>query len=283
MFWDAASSIPIQRLGVLCDEGEEGADTGVDTRVSRSSAAVAERNDTDKGLGGIDKRAARVPLARVLATGGKTSADHVVGDGRAVAGAAAGAGHDGNADLVEGVGAAATGAESAPAGNGDGGTGSRVRARGWEADVFDGVAGGDGGRQLPDGNIVVLAGAAVVGVNVDGGDSDDSATRGAAQGTGADGESADGANDGAHGAVSSSDNSVAVDERTTADVGSADLERDNVGELARGSGGSTNNVLIRSVGRELDVGVLGSRNSKSERWERESDDGLETHDEDAGC
>jgi len=82
--------------------------------------------------------------------------------------------------------------------------------------------------------------------------------------------------------VSSSNNGVGVDERTTAEVGSADLKRANVGELARGGGSSTNNVLIRSVGRELEAGVLRSGNRKSERWERKGDDGLETHDEDAG-
>ena len=102
------------------------------------------------------------------------------------------------------------------------------------------------------------------------------------QRTDTDFETADGANDGAHGAVSSSDDSVGVQERTTAEVGSAALERDNVGELARGGGGSTNNVLIRSVGRKPKVGVLRSGNGKSKRWERKGDDGLETHDEDAG-
>jgi len=82
--------------------------------------------------------------------------------------------------------------------------------------------------------------------------------------------------------VSSSDNGVGVDERATAEMLSANLKRGNVGELARGGGSSTNNVLIRSVGGELEAGVLGSGNRKSERWERKGDDGLETHDEDGG-
>jgi len=174
-------SIPsIQRLVVLLDEGEEGADAGVDTRVVSESAAIAERNDTDKSLGGIDKRATRVTLAGVLATGGKTSADHVVGE-VGVAVAAGGAGDDGHANLVERVGAGVgTGALSAPASNSDGGTGSRVRARSSEADVANGAAGRDRGRELPDGNVSVLGAGPVVGVDDDGRDTDESATGGAA-------------------------------------------------------------------------------------------------------
>ena len=170
----------LQRLVVLLDEGEGGADAGVDTRVVGESAALAEGNDTDKSLGGIDKRAARVTLARVLATGGKTSADHVVGE-VGVAVAAGGAGDNGHADLVERVGAGVgTGALGAPASNSDGGTGSRVGARGREADVANGAAGRDRGRELPDGNVIVRSSGVVAGVEDDGRDTDKSATGGAA-------------------------------------------------------------------------------------------------------
>jgi len=89
----------LQRLVVLPDEGKVAADAGVDTRVVGESAALAEGNNTDKSLGSIDKRAARVTLARVLAPGGKTSADHVVGE-VGVAVAAGGAGDNRHADLV---------------------------------------------------------------------------------------------------------------------------------------------------------------------------------------
>ena len=79
--------------------------------------------------------------------------------------------------------------------------------------------------------------------------------------------------------MSGSDDSVGVDERSTAEVGSTALERDDEGELGRTSGSSTNNVLIRSILREGVVRVLGSGSRKSERGKRNSDEGCETHSE----
>jgi len=96
-------------------------------------------------------------------------------------------------------------------------------------------------------------------VDGDGGDTNEYATRVPVQATSADAETTDGANDGADGAVGGGDDSVGVQERTTAEVGAASLKTDNVGELARTSGSSTNNSLLRSVLGERVVGVLGGR------------------------
>jgi hypothetical protein len=79
--------------------------------------------------------------------------------------------------------------------------------------------------------------------------------------------------------VGSSDDSVGVDERSTTEVGSTALKRDDEGELGRSSGSSTNNVLIRSILREGVVGVLGRGRRKSQRGKRNSDEGCETHGE----
>ena len=79
------------------------------------------------------------------------------------------------------------------------------------------------------------------------------------------------ANDIANRAVGSSDNGVAVDEGSTADVAAADLERGNEGELASRSSGSANNVLLRSII------PLGSRSSRDERGKGNGEDNFETH------
>lgn len=84
------------------------------------------------------------------------------------------------------------------------------------------------------------------------------------------------ANDIANRAVGSSDNGVAVDEGSTADVAAADLERGNEGELASRGGSSTNNGVLGSV-VPGEVGVLGSGSSQDERGKRSSEDGFETH------
>lgn len=79
--------------------------------------------------------------------------------------------------------------------------------------------------------------------------------------------------------MSSSDDSGGVQERTTAEMLSVLLKADNEGEVARGSGSSTDNVVNGSILGELVLGVLRSRSSKDERRERDGDDGLETHDD----
>lgn len=164
---------------VLVDEGEEVGDAGVDTGEVRPGAAVAPRNDTDKSLGGIDERAARVALARVLSTRGLTGADHVGGDGLGgVQRLAGGARDNGHADLEERAGDTATLASSAPTSNGNGGSRSGVAARGGEASVGNVTTSGDGSGQLPDGDVVVVAVGVVVGVDVDGRDGGGAAARG---------------------------------------------------------------------------------------------------------
>jgi hypothetical protein len=47
-------------------------------------------------------------------------------------------------------------------------------------EVADGAAGGDGGAELPDGNVVVLARGPVAGVDGHGGDADEGAAGGTA-------------------------------------------------------------------------------------------------------
>lgn len=79
--------------------------------------------------------------------------------------------------------------------------------------------------------------------------------------------------------MSSSDDGSRVQQRATAEVGSAALKADNEGELARRGSGSTNNVVSGSILRELVVGVLRSGSRKDERRKCDCDDGLETHDD----
>lgn len=79
--------------------------------------------------------------------------------------------------------------------------------------------------------------------------------------------------------MSSSYDGSGIQQRATAEVGSAALKADNEGELASRGCGSTNNVVSGSILGELEVGVLGSRSSKDERRKRDCDDGLETHDD----
>lgn len=109
------------------------------------------------------------------------SADHVGGDVLLgvlrLAGAACNNGH---ADLEERAGTAAALAGSAPASNGNSGSSSGVAARGGEISVGNVATGGDGGSQLPDGNVEVMVFVVVdvVGVDVDGRDGGGGAARG---------------------------------------------------------------------------------------------------------
>ena len=146
-------------LQVLVDERELGADASVDTSVATASTAVTERHDTDKGLGASgDEGTSRVALAAVLSTGGLGGADHVVGDAAGtVLGLAGGAGDDRDVDVAEGGGAGSAFGGGAPTGHGDGRARSGVRAGGREAHVADGGARWDGGGELEDGNVVVVA------------------------------------------------------------------------------------------------------------------------------
>lgn len=286
-----------QYLQVGGDEGQDGggANTSVDTGLSSCGAALAPGDETDQLLAGVDDGAAGVTLAGVLATGGKTSADHVGGDGRgAVVGTAGGAGNDGHINLLESGGqSGATGRESSPSSNSGGGAGSRVGAGGGQSGVADGGARGEGGGELPDGNITVVGVGVVCGVDFDRGDLDKGSTGSAALcgmlvfywfecrimvtyvGSSADG---DGRSSLADTAVSSGDDSVGVQEGTAAEVATALLERDDVGELGSSSGGSTNDVL---VGTLLEVGlsgVLGSWEGRNETGGREgNEDFLDLH------
>lgn len=185
----------IQRLNRV-DEREQSGGASVYAREVGLSAAIAPRNETNEGLGGVDNRTARVTLARVTATSSKTSTEHVVGDGRgSVGGAARGAGDDRDGDLVESVGAAATLSKSTPSGDGRSGSSSGVGSRSREGCVADGAAGRNSSRELPDGDIEVLGRAAVTGVDGDGGDADQCSAGALAQATSADAETANSAND----------------------------------------------------------------------------------------
>jgi hypothetical protein len=79
--------------------------------------------------------------------------------------------------------------------------------------------------------------------------------------------------------VGSGDDGVGVQEGTTAEVGSTALKRDDVGELASGSGSSANDVLSGNIIREGVVGVLRSGRRKNECGKRNSEEGCETHGE----
>lgn len=147
---------PLLQVGV--DESQECADTGVNTGQARASTSVTPRNNTKEDAGSsVNDRATAVTLAGVLASGSDTSAEHAVSDlGGAVVLAASGTGDDGHIDLAEGGGeAGATLGCGSPSCNGSGGAGGRVRAGGGKDRVLDGGASGNGGCELPDGDVVV--------------------------------------------------------------------------------------------------------------------------------
>jgi hypothetical protein len=154
------------------DPRDEGADTGVDTRVVGTSASLAPRDDTEKLAGRVDDRAARVTLASITSTTRVASAEHGRGDVTAVLAVAGAAGDNGHGDLAEGSNDAAALAGGAPAGDGGGDAGGGVGARGGEADVGDAAAGLDGAGQAPEGDVVAEGAAAVAGVDEDLADAD---------------------------------------------------------------------------------------------------------------
>jgi hypothetical protein len=172
-------------LQVAGDEAVEEGKTkvGVDTWRTGSSAALTPRNNTDLDLGaGVDDGTARVTLARVLSTLGKTSAEHGGGDGTvAVVGVAGSTADDGNVDLeeVDGEGRA-TGGGGSPASNGEASSGSGVGARAGELGVRDGGGGGDGAGKLHDRHVVVVGTSVVAGVDLDGWNLDNGSSGGAA-------------------------------------------------------------------------------------------------------
>jgi hypothetical protein len=66
---------------------------------------------------------------------------------------------------------------SLPAVYGSSGTGSRVRARSSESCIADSGAGWDGSRELQDSHVAVRGGIVVVGVDRNGGNTDDGSAR----------------------------------------------------------------------------------------------------------
>jgi hypothetical protein len=95
----------ILHLQVGVDESEKSRQTSVDTRLTGLSTSITPRNGTNQSLASIDNGATAVTLARVLASGSQTSAEHGVGDlRRAVVGTAISAGDDRNGDLAESSG-----------------------------------------------------------------------------------------------------------------------------------------------------------------------------------
>jgi hypothetical protein len=112
VFLDLSTFLQVGR-----DERSKRANPGVDTGEVGLSAALTPRDDTDELLGGGDDGAARVTLARVLSTGGETSAEHLLGNGEANGGvlaAASGACNNGHIDLAERGRATATLSSSTP-------------------------------------------------------------------------------------------------------------------------------------------------------------------------
>ena len=70
--------------------------------------------------------------------------------------------------------------DDVPASDGETGAGSRVGAGGRQLSIRDGRAGGDGSRELHDGNIVVVGSGRVGWVDLDGRNADNGSSRSAA-------------------------------------------------------------------------------------------------------
>jgi hypothetical protein len=141
-----------------------------------------------------------------------------------------------------------------PASYSSNGFGSGVRVRFGQLCVADGGVGGDVGRELPDGNITVESGAREAGVGADRGNLDENTSGCAVLQTSQsrllrssrelgtyERSSADtkGRCLLVNRAVSSCDDCVGIQQRTTAEVGATLLERHDEGEVASGSGLST--------------------------------------------
>ena len=177
-------------LQVSSDEAAESslANVGVDARGVGRSAALTPGDGSEKDLGAlVDNGAARVTLARVLATRSQTGAEHLGGDGGgAVRSLARAARDDGDVDLEEVGGEGRTARRSGapremvsyafaeesgktlPAGNGKGGSGSGVGARGRQRGVSDGRTRWDGSSKLHDGEVTVVGARSVARVDLDG-------------------------------------------------------------------------------------------------------------------
>jgi hypothetical protein len=174
----------VQYLQVAGDEAVHAsqANVGVDTGGTGGGATLTPGNNTELDAGGlVDNGAARVTLARVLSALGQTSAEHGGGDAAgSVVGVAGSARDDGHVDLEEVDGQRlAAGGGGTPASNGEGGASGGISARTSQLGVGDGGAGGDGGRELHDGEVVVVGAGHVAGVDLDGGDLDEGSTGGA--------------------------------------------------------------------------------------------------------
>lgn len=81
---------------MLVDEAQKVSESDIDTSEIGLSTALAPRNETLENAVGVDDWAAGVSRAGVLATLGKTGAEHVVGDDVVVLAVARGARDDGN-------------------------------------------------------------------------------------------------------------------------------------------------------------------------------------------
>jgi len=268
------------------DPGDEVADAGVDAILVGAGAAIAPRDEANEGLGGgVDDRAARVPLARVLATGRKAGADHVVGDARGAVGRAAGGAADHwDGDLAQGCGKGAGALRSGAPASGDGRRSRRrVAASGGQGDVADGGAGRDGGREAPQGDVVVGGAVDVAGVDKDLPDRDLGAARGALEGASAD---FDGRGRLANGAVGSGDDGVGVEQDTSAEVRAALGEGDDEGEVAGRGSLTANNLdardtLLNLLSGEL-KGLGGGSGRDQGRQDRQEGSELGGRNHDAG-
>lgn len=89
---------------VAVDEADVVAQASVNTGESTLSASLTPRNNTNQGSAGVNDGATRVSRAGVLATGGNSSAEHVVADLAIVVAVASGAGNDGDGNLPQGGG-----------------------------------------------------------------------------------------------------------------------------------------------------------------------------------
>lgn len=167
--------LPTQDLTqVGSNEGQQRANARVNTGLARSRTALTPRNQANKLARRVDDRTAAVALARVLAAGRQARAKHVVRDlGDAVVLAAGSARHDGDVDLAQCGGRRTARAGGAPAGHRGGAARGGVRAGGRKRGVADGRAGGDGGCELPDGDVVVEGRGREAWVDLDRGDADE--------------------------------------------------------------------------------------------------------------
>jgi hypothetical protein len=241
----------LERLGVAVDERSEAANASVDTRSVGLSTTLTPRNNTNNSVGSVNNGTTAVTLASIATTLGETSTEHVVGDGRStVLGSAGSTRNNGNGNLEKVGGAVSTALRgSSPASNGELSTSSRVGTRGGKTTVRDGTTGGNRSGKLQESNIAVKSGTAEARVHSDAGDTRSDTTRCARKRSSTDLENTGRS---ALNTVGSGQDSVGIDESTTAPRAAVVGDADDEGEVTSRGSSSANNLggLLRSSSNE---------------------------------